>query len=321
MASAQDENGFGWTDPEWRAEADAWIRGRLRVVGAIEQPHVRPWATVLRVPTGSGPVWFKACIAALAYEVPLLELLGARHADCVPRLIASDPGRGWMLLEHAGTQLYELEPSLERWERFMPTYAQLQLDVAPAANAMVRVGVPDSTWPQMFKDFGLLLEDERNLRASPEDFVSREQVVALRGLLPRLREHAERLDSLGLPMSIQHDDLHMWNVFVRDDGYVFLDWGDSCVGYPLLSLSVPLAHADFDADGLDRIRDAYLEPFTSISTRPELVSACDSALLLAQITGILKWARIYAGLAVGNRGAYDEVISRRASDLLEVACA
>lgn len=323
MASARDENGFGWTDPAWRAEADAWIHGQVRVTGPIEQPHVRPWATALRVPTDDGPVWFKACIAALAYEIALLELLGELRPDCLPRVIASDHVRGWMLLEDAGTRLLEFEPRVETWERFIATYAQFQIDVATNAHALVRAGVPDSRTAPMFEAFKALLEDERNLRASPDDFVSAAQVALLRALVPRLREHAERLDGVGLPPSAQHDDLHQWNVFVRNGGYVFLDWGDSCVSHPLLSLAVPLLHASefFGDDALERIRDSYLEPWTAFAERAELVAACKSALLLAQITGILKWARIYSGLPVENRGGYDEVISLRAQQLLELACA
>lgn len=291
----------------------------MRVRGAIEQPHVRPWATALRVPTDDGPVWFKACIGALAYEIPLVELLGARRPECVPRVVASDAARGWMLLEDAGTQLFELDPSPERWEAFMPVYAQLQIDVVPDTSAMVEAGVPDSRWAGMFGDLGRLLEDERNLRASPEDFVGREQVIALRALVPRLRERAQRLDQLDLPMSIQHDDLHMWNVFVRADAYVFLDWGDSCVSHPLLSLGVPFEHSR--AEFHDRIRDAYLEPWTAFAARGDLVAAAESALVLARITGVLKWSRIFSGLPPAGRGAYDEAISRRARELLESACA
>jgi hypothetical protein len=323
VASAQDENGFGWTDPDWLREAGAWIRGHVAVAGPIEQQHIRPWATALRIPSFEGHVWFKACIRALAFEIPLLELLGQRRPDCVPRVIASDHTRGWVLLEDAGAELSKQEPDLKRWVEFMAAYGQLQIDVSPCTDALVRAGVPDARSTRMFDDFTSLLEDERNLRASPDDFVSAEQVAALRTLVPRLRQHSDRLDAIGLPASAQHDDLHQWNVFVRDGAYVFLDWGDSCVSHPLLSLAVPLEHASysFDNAALDRIRDAYLEPWTAITTRAELLAACDSALLLAQITGILKWARIYSGIPVEHRGAYDEVISRRAQDLLESACA
>jgi hypothetical protein len=322
VASARDENGFGWTDSAWRREAEAWARERVDVVGAIEQPHVRPWATALRVPTVDGAAWFKACIPALAFEVPLLELLGEVRPDCLPRVIASDHARGWMLLEDAGTRLHELEPSADRWEEFVAAYAQLQIDVSTRAGELVGAGVPDARTEAMFDAFATLLEDERNLRASPEDFVTSEQVAALRAALPRLREHADRLDSLGLPPSAQHDDLHQWNVFVRNGSYVFLDWGDSCVSHPLLSIAVPLVHAGefFDDDALEGIRDAYLEPWTAYCARSELLAASESALLLAGITAILKWSRIYTGLPVESRGAYDESISRLAHELVEAAC-
>src|SRR4051812_9146817 len=49
-----------WTDPLWLAEAHDWIYERvvrldLGAVGVIDQHHVRPWSTVMRVPTESGP--------------------------------------------------------------------------------------------------------------------------------------------------------------------------------------------------------------------------------------------------------------------------
>lgn len=48
-----------WSSPEWRATAVAWLDERLAAAGLerraeVEQPHVRPWATVLRVPADGG---------------------------------------------------------------------------------------------------------------------------------------------------------------------------------------------------------------------------------------------------------------------------
>jgi hypothetical protein len=326
VASSETNETFRWHDASWHESAESWIRETLRELGCpangtIEQPHVRPWATAFRVPTTRGVVWFKACIPTLAHEVPLLVLLHARRPDCVPRVIAADAARGWMLLEDAGAQVHELEgvPRVERWAEFVATYAQLQIDVIPLADELVRAGVPDSRWPRMFDELAMLLGNERNLRSSPNDAVTRDEVVRLRSLLPRFRDHARRLDALGLPASIQHDDLHAWNVFVRDGSYVFLDWGDSCVSHPLLSLGVPLEHTR--ASMHERIRDAYLEPWSAFAPRGELVAMCDSAILLAKITAILKWARIFSGLGDSERSAYDEVISLRVRDLLESACA
>jgi hypothetical protein len=71
-----------WTDPGWRAGADAWIaeqlaRLGLESAGAFDQVHDRPWSTVILVPTTSGNVFFKAVSPPLRHEAALTDLLGA----------------------------------------------------------------------------------------------------------------------------------------------------------------------------------------------------------------------------------------------------
>src|SRR4029453_5171887 len=75
------------------------------------------------------------------------------------------------------------------------------------------------------------------------------------------------LQESGIRESIQHDDLHDGQIFVREGHYRVLDWGDSCVSHPFHSLTVTLRAAAWKL-GLEpgsaellRMRDAYLEPF------------------------------------------------------------
>ena len=140
-----------WTDPAWLAAAHAWIHEQVArlgwgVVGAIEQPHDRPWATVLRVPTERGDLYFKANAPPLRFEAALVEVLAERRPDAVPPLVAVDLERGWMLMEDAGTRLRELverERDLSCWLDIMPLYAGVQLDLADRADDLVALGVPD----------------------------------------------------------------------------------------------------------------------------------------------------------------------------------
>ncbi|HEY9457137.1 MAG TPA: hypothetical protein VIQ56_04475, partial [Gaiella sp.] len=137
--------------PAWVAEAHEWIRDRLGargtvVVGSVAQEHVRPWATVMRVPTNEGDVFFKANAAELRYETALVRRLAARRPDCVPRLLAVDEERGWMLMRDAGARLREIverERDLTPWFEILPLYAGLQREMSPDADALVALGVPD----------------------------------------------------------------------------------------------------------------------------------------------------------------------------------
>jgi hypothetical protein len=71
--------------------------------GDVSQPHVRPWATVLRIPTGAGPVWFTA--STFAYEAGIVSLLAARRPEVVPPVPAADQVTGWMLMAGGGEPL------------------------------------------------------------------------------------------------------------------------------------------------------------------------------------------------------------------------
>ena len=49
-------------------------------------------------------------------------------------------------------------------------------------------------------------------------------------------------------VTLDHGDLHAWNLFVRDGHVRILDWGDANVAHPLFSLSVewePAARAAY----------------------------------------------------------------------------
>ncbi len=100
----------------------------------------------------------------------------------------------------------------------------------------------------------------------------------------------DELAGYGLPETIQHDDFHDGQEFVRDDRYLLLDWGDACVSHPFFTLSVTLEGAL--AWGLDDIqgsvdvepfRDAYLEPFTRLAEGADLNAACVTALRLGWV--------------------------------------
>jgi hypothetical protein len=156
-----------------------------------------------------------------------------------------------MLTRDAGTRLREVPASVEHFERALPLYAEVQIAAAPAVERMIEAGVPDVRLPAFVR-----------------------QVHSLAASHPELEPHVPEVEALvaelqaaGIPESVQHDDLHDGQIFLRDGHYRILDWGDSCVSHPFHSLTVTL-RAGARKLGLPpgspellRMRDAYLEPF------------------------------------------------------------
>src|SRR5439155_1190038 len=105
--------------------------------------------------------------------------------------------------------------------------------------------------PLAIRPYGLTEEEHRRALAA----------------VPRFEEMCRALAADGVPETIQHDDLHDGQAFVRDGRYLVFDWGDSCVSHPFHSLTVILRSIAFRLDlppggpELRRLRDGYLEPF------------------------------------------------------------
>jgi Phosphotransferase enzyme family len=293
-----------WTDKHWLEAAHEWIHARVEQLGAaitgpIEQPHVRAWATVMRVPTDAGPVWFKANAPVLAHEAGVVSVLAGRRPDAVPELLAADLERGWMLMGDGGRRLREIvehERSLSRWLEVLPRYAELQIDLAGHAGELVALGAPDRRLAVLASQYEQLLD--HGVEGLPEGELRR-----LRGLEAQVREMCDRLVGFGLPETIQHDDLHDGQVFVRDGRYLFFDWGDACVSPAFFTMSVTLegqlAWGLDDVEGSEEIgpyRDAYLEPFAGYAARPELEEAHTIALRLGWLCRALNVHRLALGL-------------------------
>ena len=203
--------------PSWRPSAE-------QITGPVEQPHVRPWSTALRIPTDGGTAWLKATGLGHAYEGPLLLAFRDLGVRRVVLPLAVEPARGWILFDDAGPTLRAARPDghgdhdLAAWERILPEYAELQRSVeTPAAIAsMLAAGTPDGRPDRLPPELERLLGDDRiweRVLADERADADRAR-AALAARLPEIGELAARVAASGVPPSIQHDDLHGGNIVV-----------------------------------------------------------------------------------------------------------
>ncbi|ANH37890.1 hypothetical protein I601_1454 [Nocardioides dokdonensis FR1436] len=275
-----------YDDPVWRAGFLAWVEERLDVFGLqlegqVTQPHVRAWGTVLRVPTTAGPVWAKAVGESLRHEVAVTALVARRRSDAVAPLLGADPQRGWLLTADAGETLRELgarERTLAPWHDALTLYASVQRDLAADAADLLAAGLPDLRLPRIPDLYADLVE-----RIAPE---LGDVAAPARAAVPLVRDLCAELAATGLPDTLQHDDLHDAQVFVRDGRVRILDWGDACLTHPFLTLAVTLDGViawglDDEAGSEDTApyRDTYLAGWagSTAAGHEELVRAADVA--------------------------------------------
>jgi hypothetical protein len=318
-----------WTSGAFLDEVRAWVTVQLashgiRLTGDWEQPHIRVWSSTIRFETTEGRVWFKVNGSGTAYEVSLLALLGELSPGLAPEVLAHDSTRAWSLSRDAGPVLRSIvgpEEVWGHWQELLPRYGQKQLDLAAQRSRFVATGTPDRSPKQLTVEYGRLLSD---LAAKPtkEGGLTREEVVALERLLPRYEEWCAELMASTIPDTLQHDDLHSNNVCwpgaLDDPSAVrIIDWGDACIGHPFGTMLATLNSIAFHAGLLNgdrggitdprvlRVRDAYLEPFTGLGSRQELLRWVALARSIGCLTRSLSWERAVQHAPVSVAAEYE----------------
>ena len=116
----------------------------------------------------------------------------------------------------------------ERWLEFLPAYAELQLGETAYVAEHLEHGVPDLRVDRLPELYDVLLRADLPLDASEH--------AALQAFAPRFAARCGELEAAGIGPSVQHDDLHMNNVYVKGDALRVLDWGDASIAHPFFSL-------------------------------------------------------------------------------------
>jgi hypothetical protein len=294
-----------WQNPDWQKKAHDWIRAEasrhaVQLIGEIEQPHIRHWSTVLKIPSSDGWFYFKATAGETVYEIALTEKLTAWFPKYLPELIAVDTERGWMLMRDGGEMLRaSIRPTKDAmpWEPIIGRYAELQIGLSEHIDEILALGLPDrrlAALPTLYKK---LLLDEPSLMIGQEKGLTPDEFQKLQDLIPRLEEFCSDLSTVGIPESINHGDFHDGNVLIKDGRITFFDWGDASITHPFISLrtffvsienSLELDDYAFTPE-MAALLDLYLEPFQKFASKDELLKAFELSKPIASVISSLSW--------------------------------
>ncbi|HEU4997743.1 MAG TPA: aminoglycoside phosphotransferase family protein [Lapillicoccus sp.] len=223
-----------WAEPGGLDHLPSWFDAALRAhgrerTGALRQRKTWNLSVVVTASTDDGEVWFKATPPFLADEGGMIRRVAAVDPALVPTVLAHDPGRRAILMDH------------------VPGEDQFGLTDEAVAEAMVRrwVGVQAALTGDVEHVLAL---GARDLRAAPllrevESLVGREEVradldaadlAAVEALVAGLPDRLDEIAACGLPDTVLHGDMHPGNWRRDGDRLTLLDWGDVGVGNPMV---------------------------------------------------------------------------------------
>ena len=265
---------------------------------------------MLSAPTTGGTVWMKAAGPATAFEIGLYELLGATAPEGVLVPLAIDAERAWMLLPDGGAPLGERfcgDELVEVFAGVLARYGRLQRALAPHAERMLELGIADmrpAVLTRRLEEAVVAVGVRVESAGGDED--DRRAVERAAGMGEQVAAWCEELAGAPGAISVDHNDLHPWNVLDGGGDEVdarFFDWGDAVVAHPFASMLVPLtfmqSHALScapDDPRLLRLRDAYLAAFDDLAPHADLVTTLELACRVGKIARALIWDRVLRAL-------------------------
>ena len=289
-------------------EASAWIDdalaglGRTRV-GRVEQLSNWCISSILRADTDTGRVFFKATAASPLFvdEGTVTQGLASLFPGCVPRPIAVDVERRWMLLDEFGP-LVGWRADLDTRIDVLTTFAGIQRQAAAKRDELLELGVLDR------RHAWLAAEIESLATSATMPGLEAAEAEELARLVPRFVEACERLGAGPVPESLVHGDLHLSNIAREDHGYLFFDWTDASLAHPFLDLLIVLYEDDRDVRVV--LRDAYLGQWADSAPEDELRELWRLAEPLASLNQAVSYRAILANVEPGTATELEPMVAQ-----------
>lgn len=255
-----------WQHEGWFAAAASWIRETLPQVTRIEQFITWSGSSLLRIDGDGRRYYFKAVPQVFRQEAEVTSMLAEHFPDGIPRPVAIDPSRGWMLLEDFGDS-FVAGMVLEHWEAALDTLLAVQRGSVPLIGALLEAGCTDRRPHVLQRQIEDLAEGK--LGTLPDETTNR-----LRAALPRLKQLCAELAESPIPCTLVHGDFHAANVVVKDGHHLIFDWTDPCISHPFVDLATffyMFGPPSTDAAVRARLRDRYLDGWNDLIPHQQAV--------------------------------------------------
>jgi hypothetical protein len=223
--------------PGWVAEAFSWIQqkvgSRAALTGKISQLNA----------TGTfalADYWMKATGDPNRHELSTTAALAQICPRYLPALVATRPEWNAWLMEDAGEPLtFQADESSRN--AVVRSLARLQIGTVGSTDDLLAAGIADQRLPTVRRHLVELLEFIRHATGlQVSTAVPRVSSARIHEIGRLLKDALQRLEDLGLPDTVIHNDMNRGNILCRSGQYVFSDWCEGGIGPPIHTLQMLL---------------------------------------------------------------------------------
>ena len=287
----------------------------ISMIGEPRLAHKRPWSEVTEISTSEGKLYLKRQTSQLANEAKLLPFLASHFPESLPEIIAADSEQGLLLMRDAGVSLRSVmknAPDIAHWQRVLYIHSQFQRQFIARTDELIRQGALDRRLSALPSSYVSLLPFAESLRPKECEALNADESRKLRELSASFQEMCQTLEESGLPETVNHDDLHDGNVFVRDGGYRIIDWGDCSATFVFFTLPVTLGvvadslSLEEDSPEMLSLLDQSLSYWEDFAPKSDLLAVYRLAEKVNCINRALTWRQAIANIPDWHCNEYTE---------------
>lgn len=274
----------------WIEEAMEWLRfetaDTAAFTGEFRQYNAGGSFALIRFAADSGPAyWLKATGDPNRHEFHIVAKLADLCPEFLPRRIAAREDWNAWLMEDAGQPLDSwTKPALEL---AVCSLAELQKRTLDRTNDLMASGFFDQrigTLRASLPDLVAYLDEAMTRQISTK--VPRLEKRRLSQLASLLDNACSRMEDLGIPDTVVHDDINSGNILFSGQHCVFTDWCEAGVGNPFLTFQhLCLLQPGNGEDWNPRLREAYKQCWLEYLTASQI----ERAFLLMPLLAILSY--------------------------------
>jgi hypothetical protein len=275
----------------WFDDLVSWAQEQLdpyglTITGEFRQLNCGPTFSLVRLETDGPAVWFKAVGEPNLREFPITTALAQHFPPYLPTLIGAQPSwNGWLTFEAEGSMLDE-KSDLATWKKAAQTLAELQIQSATKAPALLEAGCRNVGIPMLSDQIDPFFHVMAKLMARqpkvPPPILSSEE---LHTLAAQMKEACACLAAIGLSDTLGHMDFNPGNIIGSPDGCVFLDWAEAYVGHPFFTFEYLREHLFRNHPGQNawqsQVTSCYLEPWSAFGSMDQASRALEITPLVA----------------------------------------
>lgn len=276
-------------------------------IQSITWTQLRCWsrAYVYEIEADGISYIFKACPPAYAVEPTLTQYLSKKYPNLIAKVKAVEADEGF-LLSAAFTGRAVVSGDVKSFEAAAHGLAKIQVAEASDVSKLVSLGLVVQDYHVLMDSILTLLNDHSALMVGEKNGLTNEELNQFKGSKQLLTLAVNRLQAIGIPLSLEHGDFRAANILCNDNNSCcIIDWSEAAISHPFFSLAQLLDEEDhaqdsFSADQVkEQIALAYFSPWLNAGfAKVDLKATLDLARLLMPIVrGIERRERLIPNLA------------------------